>query len=267
MNPFNSAIILDPSGENKIKEGYECVDTEVDLLLRDNERQKLWVRGENLCRWVVSLCRNRGLKETIDYQVLASPRDRLRRLAGEKVGELDAEIIWKVTAILDQDPQLSIAGLLSHLTSNDHWLEPISNKQAAEYLLYNVDARLELLVDIQRQQWVEECKDAALKQVYEKPLSARTEFARSWLRAGNNFAGLGVFPIRLDGEATKLVTEEWGKLLRQTHGKAIEELSVDNPNSRLIAETAYEYFSQHSESLTSRTLDRVGPLRGLNLSG
>lgn len=260
MNNLNPEFILDPSGENKIREGYSCVDTEVGLLLGDNGQERLWVRGENLCRWVLSLCRNRGLKEGVNYLVLTSPRDKLRPLVGDRVNELDPDTILKVSGLLDQDPHLSIAGLLSRLTSNDQWLEPISSKQAAKYLLCNFDSRLEVLVDIQRKHWIERCDDAALKQVYEKPITERRELARSWLRAGNNFAGLGAFPIELDGEVANLVTEEWGKLLRETHGKAIDELSIDNPNATLIAKVAYEYFSQHNKFLTPRTLYRVSPL-------
>lgn len=260
MNLTTPTLILDPSGENTVKEGFSCVDTEVDLLLRDGEKKPVWVRGENLCRWVASLCRSRGLRENIDYSVLLSPRDRLRPLVGARVGELDPEIIWKMTSLLDQDPDLSIAGLLFHLTSDDNWLEPISDKQCAKYLLCNFDPRLEVLVDIQRQHWVDECKVVDLKQVYEKPLSERNDFARFWLGAGNSFGGLGVFPLQLDGEAINLVAEEWGKLLRQTHGKAIEELSVDNPNARQIAKAACEYFSQHSDSLAPNMLHRIGPL-------
>jgi hypothetical protein len=260
MNLTKPTLILDPSGENTVKEGFSCVATEVDLLLRDDEREPVWVRGENLCRWVASLCRNRGLREGIDYCVLDSPRDRLRALVGERVRELDPEIVRKANDLLGQDPHITIGRLLFRFTSDGHWPEPISNKHAAKYLICNFDARLEVLVDIQRQHWVEECGEAGLKRVYETPITERIDFARSWLRAGNNFGDLGVFPLQLDGEAIKLVTEEWGKLLRQTHGKALEELSVDNPNARQIAKTACQYFSQHCKSLAPSMLHRLGPL-------
>src|SRR5256885_1797785 len=106
-------LVLDPSKENAIPSGYVCVETEIDFLSHDgNNRDPLWVRGENLCRWVSDIYRVRGVAEGEHYKVLSSPRLRLQRVLGNKADELSREAVMRVIEQLDAYGDIRLDELL-----------------------------------------------------------------------------------------------------------------------------------------------------------
>lgn len=252
--------ILDPSMENRIRDSFVCVETEIEFLRRDNIEEPLWIRGEHLCYWVSSLYRARGLKEGIDYQVLASPRKRLRIIAGNSVDELSHEIVEQAVEHLDRSPKLKLNELLASLTGDDFWTQPPSTEHAAKWLLAKFAAELRPLVEYQCRYWARKSSSEELRQIYEAPASGREKLLKMWLCVNDTSSRLGVFPIQVEGEAAKLLEEEWGRLLRETCGAVVERLSPKNPNAEHIAKAAYEYFALHVEFLTPSIIARIGSL-------
>jgi len=251
-------VVLDPSGENSSREGFTVVETELGFLRLDGKQEHIWIRGHSLCNWVRDLYRARGLKEEIDYQLLPSPRTRLHPFLGERVNEVNALTVQLAIAWLDKEPNLKLNELLSHLTEDDFWVEPPSLVHAARWLMAKFDQTLNPFVEVLKQIWKQDCIRGSLQYFYEIELAERNQILEKWLFP-DEFDKLGVFPVQVEGAAVKLLKDGWGKMLRETQGAAIEQLSAKDPNAEFIAEAAYEYFSHQAKSLSSERLARISP--------
>jgi hypothetical protein len=250
-------VILDPSKENEIQSGYVCVETEVDFLHQEESgNTPLWVRGENLCRWVSDICRVRGLAEGKHYKTISSPRLRLQRLLGAKAYELSSVMVSRVIARLNEYGDICLSELITRLTEDSFWTQPCSRTHAARWLLIHFDQEMLPLVEAQQERWAEDCSEPQLKSLYKMAVSEREGALRSWLLTVEASA-LGLFPFQVEGYATQILKEEWGKLLRSSCGAAIERLSPLNPNASHIAQAAYDYFIQHPEELTDELVTRI----------
>jgi hypothetical protein len=97
----------------------------------------------------------------------------------------------------------------------------------------------------------------SLKPLYEVALDEREQHLKAWLCADDSNS-LGIFPHKVEGNAAKLLIDEWGKQLRASEGIIIEHLSPLNLNAAHIAQAAYDYFSQRPEHLTENTIKRIG---------
>lgn len=257
MNQGKShSIVLDPSGENSIGEGFTVVETELDFLRLDGKQKRLWVRGQHLCNWVRDLYRVRGLKDKIDDKL--SPRNRLRSFIGERVNEVNTKIVQLAVAWLDKEPNLKLNELLSRLAEDNFWLEPPSLVQAAKWLMAEFDETLTPFIEIQKQIWKRDCSLESFQYLYDVEIVERKHILEQWLFS-DEFEKLGLFPIQVEGRAVKLLKDGWGRLLRETTGAAIEQLSTKNPNAKFIAQAAYEYFYHQVKSSSSERLARINP--------
>lgn len=250
-------VILDPSRENEVQPGYVCVETEVEFLHQEESGNiHLWIRGENLCRWVSDVCRVRGLAEGEHYKTIPSPRLRLQRVLGAKSYELSGAMVGRVIAQLNTHGDIRLSELITRLTEDSFWTQPCSRTHAARWLLTRFNQELLPLVEAQQERWAEECPESQLKSLYKTAVNEREGALRSWLLS-DEASALGLFPLQVDDYGAQILKEEWGKLLRSSRGAAIERLSPLNPNASHIAQAAYDYFIQHPEELTDEIVTRL----------
>jgi len=253
-------LMLDPSGENICPEGFDAVDSEIEFLRSDGAGAPLFVRGDYLCHWVRELCRARRLKEGEAYQELPSLRARVRSLIGDQSDQLQLGILHHVVDMLTHNPELTLGQLLSQLTGNDFWSEAPSKEHSARWLLTDVVAELLPLVEVMKKAWAKSCADESLERLYEVQISERQQVLQGWLSDDDDSVGLGAFPLSVNGAAAEMLKALWGQKLRQTKGQALENLSTKNPNAKLIAGEAYDYFRHHWGHLTNGTVARIGSL-------
>lgn len=255
---MTSEIVLDPSQENVVPEQFSVVDTEIEFLRLDGTEERLWIRGEYLCRWVNDLYRARGSHPHVMVKELRSPRMRLRALIGGGAEELNRNASEQILEILDHAPGLSLDQVLTRITGNDLWSEPPSIENGAKWLLAEFDDDLLPLVEAQRERWRRSAANEELRTLYEVPHSLRKSRLKEWLLADESYS-LGVFPFAVEGESANLLQEEWGRRLRATRGAAIEGVSSKNPNASQIARSAKEYFSHNANYLTPAIAARISP--------
>src|SRR5437868_4395438 len=116
---MTTEIVLDPSQENVVPEQFSVVDTEIEFLRLDGTEERLWIRGEYLCRWVNDLYRARGSHPNVMVKELRSPRMKLRALIGAGAEELNRNASERILEILDHAPGLSLDQVLTRITGND----------------------------------------------------------------------------------------------------------------------------------------------------
>jgi hypothetical protein len=252
-------LVLDPSKEHDVSEGFVLVETEVDFLRLDTNENRLWIRGDHLCRWVAELYRARGTSPNVKIGELSSPRVRLRALIGSDAEGVSGELLKQVLQVLDRKTDATLSDVLSRLSDNDEfWRELPSIDHAARWLLLSVKDEFHPLVEEQRKRWVQTVSQETLRTIYEVPIDQRETSLREWLCPDSGAHELGVFPIRVQDKARLLLEEEWGRRLRATDGAAVENFSPsDNPNGSSIAHAAYEYFRSNVKDLSPARAARI----------
>lgn len=258
---MTSHIILDPSKEYVVREGFTLIDSEVDFLRADGVAKQLWVRGARVCGWINDVYSARGFPLAVTFEELPPPRERLRALIGDKADDVSSGTIRRMLGELARGDQLTSAVLLSALSGgNDFWVSHPSVEHAARWLLTAVDPDLLPLVEAQQLKWVASCDVGELKTVYATPIGSRVKVLIRWLLADQSPHGLGVFPLPVHGWAEELMRDEWEKRLRATKGAALETLSLDGPNSSHLGDVAYEYFIHNPDQLTETAVARLAPI-------
>ncbi len=252
--------MLDASCENDCPDGFLAVESEIEFLRLEGGEQSLFVRGELLCSWARELYQARGLKEGLAFVELQSPRNRLRLLIGDWANNVLMDVLTRAVDLLKQHPDLTRGELLARLTGVDFWAEAPSREHAAQWLLAEFGAELTPLVEAARELWVRHCPDEALNRLYQVSLNERQAALKEWLSADDEFAGLGLFPLAVEGAAAETLKDLWGQKLRKTNGRALERLSVKHPNARQIAVEAYAYFRHQWTHLTLGAVALIGSL-------
>ncbi len=254
------SIILDPSGENPVSEQYQPVNTEVEFLRFDTSGENLWIAGERLCQWVLSLFKARQMTPKINYSVREAPRERIRRLARAAADVLSLEVVLRAINVMEQnDDEVSLAELLSQMNEQDVWLDSPSPLHAAQWLMTEITGDLAPLAEAQAQDWSRQCEEP-LAQIYRTSVSERETVIRQWLNIDCDDTlskQLGAFPLELSEPFIGEYRSYWGKQLRQTQGGAISSLPTESPNVKHIAEVAYSYFRAKPLSLTHERLARI----------
>lgn len=267
MTVMVTKIILDPSKENNILEGFYLIETEIDFLRHDSQEKYLWLSGKRLCNWVEKVLQVRGLLESIDYKILNFPKEKLYNIFGIYVEKINQEKLKLIYQYLDQSKHPTLGGFLSYITGNDFWNEIPSLEHAAKWLLIDIEKDVEkdwfAFAEKKRQDYLEKCQDQPFSFLYNKvnPLE-KSNSLKAWLCLDDNFVPLGYFPLKATGNTEKLLKVEWERLLRETKGLAIEKLfpqnSPENPNTSLIAQIAYEYLVKHPAYIKKTFLPYIG---------
>ena len=254
-------IVLDPSGENPVKEGHIQITTDIEFLRHDTASANLWIVGERLCQWVESIYQIR----LTDFAILPSPRKQLRGLIGEAAESLDSDVVRRVLSVLSQsEDQPSLAEVLVQLTGEDMFSAEPSKVHAAQWLLLEIPQGLTPLAQAQAERWKKQCEGAAFAFIYDTPMSARENFIRQWLSLEENSEiakTLGKFPIKLppNHPPLKKYRKYWGEQLRNTQGACIDQFDTKDANAKEIGEVAYQYFRDNADQLTPNRLARIRP--------
>lgn len=257
--PDTRQICLNESQETAPPADFTIVETEVDFLRHDGAAERLWVRGSRLCDYARVLCQARKL----EFTEVVSPRSRLRHLIGDAAGSINSSLLDALLKILERDNPQTAAELLFHLTGDGFWTQPISREHAARFLTIDINDELVYLADTQRRVWLTTNRDQKLNEIYAHNFAERQQrenFLQKWLFDETIRRDLGEFPLPLADEHAAKLSDEIGRRLRASEGAAISEFPKKTLNKKVYAAAALDYFSHHSNRLTTDAIAQIASL-------
>jgi len=260
-------ILLDPVGDAIVPEGYTLVDTEVEFLRQALSSDRLFIRGESLCRWAERFYQGRD----VSFRRVDSPSRTLRNICPDlsepQAGSLAGKLVksgrvpehrWKIVDVL--------TGLYPE---QSFWRDPPSLEHAARWLLWlnevHPDEDVQVLLRHQAQMWREQAEDL-LKSLYAAYDRKHAEqllsewfllTARSYL-----LPDLPEFPLPLPARWRKRISDVTRDWLVENDEQAIDYLRAERTGreaKQTVAKKCATYYHKHPERLDTRKYNDLQP--------
>jgi hypothetical protein len=259
-------ILLDPVGDAIVPEGYTLVDTEVEFLRRALSSDRLFIRGESLCRWAERFYQGRH----VSFRRVDSPSRTLRNLCPD----LSEQHAIALANRLQQDghipdPRWKIVDVLARLYPQRLWLDPPSAKHAAEWLCWleevQPDEDVQVLLRQQAQMWREQAEEP-LKSLYEAYDCERAEqLLKQWFSIEPRRdvpPDLPEFPLPLPKRWRERISEATREWLVEDDEKVIRYLQTNGISGdvkQAVAEQCATYYDKYPDRLDARKYNALQP--------
>jgi hypothetical protein len=249
-------IKIDSSGQNPPLPNYKIVKSDVDFILLAEFDGDLWVSGKELSRWAIGFYRARG----IPYQIVNSPKERLRRILGHQVDELHDELINGLLSSVDYVLEnKTLDDVICAYTNRQIWYRSPSGKMLASWLIEKIDASLSPVIESWGNQKADACEDEFLASCFLIDLDKRLDLFWDWIENTQSeiYHQLGPYPIRLPSRIATLYKGRFAKKLRSTNGQIVDQQIFKGINAKIEADVCYEYFRLNAENLTRSRYSKI----------
>ncbi|WP_157205838.1 hypothetical protein [Calidithermus timidus] len=252
---------LDPNQDAPIPDGWETVESEVDLLRWLVGPKAGVIRGRELCRWAEDYARGRG----ITVRKLQSPSSRLLQLCPELSQAQAQELAGSLGNRLPSEQELELLQLAKLLWNEVWWGDEPGPDHAAKWLLWwleHAPSEAERVVLACLGNWYKTTYLGQERSAYEVN-SADKSFAllKRWLGMGQPLSW-GDFPTELSANLIQRLQDELKSLVIKEPDELLGILRGGRANKHLlsvVAEVSASYYLEHPERLTLEVVTAIEP--------
>lgn len=251
-------ICLDEFGDAELTDDYLVVDNEVAFLKLGLTKNRLMIKGSQLCTWAKRVY----LGRQIPFSLAVSPTRKIR----ECFPFLTLEEATKVKILMKNLPNnWESIEILNAAWPADFWFDPENKNHAAAYLTWlseteNPEIMTKLVGPI-ASGW--SVQAGIYSQAYEATTRNQAEqVLEKWILGNDgNFSALfGKFPLSVNKQWRKKQLEYWKNEITLSYGVFIQDfLRLETPylDKVIVAEESFAYFLRTPTALTTEIAESV----------